>query len=69
MFVDEGHRGGILVLTAWIEGAGPEGRFRARITRSEFGPEGEQTTSAASRIDEACEVVRAWLTALSDAAE
>jgi hypothetical protein len=52
-------RVGVLVIRIWVEGeAGP----RARITASMDVAQARQTTVMASSVDEACELVRAWLT-------
>jgi NTP pyrophosphatase (non-canonical NTP hydrolase) len=61
--------GGVLVLTAWIEELEPTAQLRARITRARFGSRPEELTSAAATMDEACEVVRAWLQSLMETAE
>jgi hypothetical protein len=68
--IDEGAlaTGGVLVLTAWIEGLEPTAQLRVRITRARFGSRPEELTSAAATIDEACEVVRAWLQSLVETA-
>ena len=52
-------RVGILVIRIWVEG---EAEPRARITASMDVAQPRETTVTASSVDEACQLVRDWLT-------
>jgi hypothetical protein len=58
-----------VVLRGCIAAVVPRAQPRARITRARFGSRPEELTSAAATMDEACEVVRAWLQSLMETAE
>jgi hypothetical protein len=58
----------VLVLRAWVEGAGNQ-RLRVRITRMTRPIEGavvEPVSSASATVDGVCATVRAWLEELVD---
>ncbi len=52
-------RTGVLVVRAWIEGKPPS--LRIRIVRTLDISGGQEESTAAASIDEACAVVRGWL--------
>jgi len=49
-----------MILRVWIE-QGHQRRLRVRIIRMSGEAGSRPVTSAAKTVDEACEVVRAWL--------
>lgn len=58
----------VLVLRAWVEGAGIQGlRVRiTRMTRPMHGAVVEPVSSASATVDGVCATVRAWLEELVD---
>jgi hypothetical protein len=54
-------RVGILILRAWLD-PGAEPRLRVRITHTLDIDRHEPTVEAAAMVEDACDVVRAWLT-------
>jgi hypothetical protein len=64
-------RTGVLVLRAWVEGAGTQG-LRIRITRMTRPIQGavvEPVSSASATVDGVCATVRAWLEELVDGSQ
>ena len=60
MSIIESELAGSMILRAWIE-QGHQRRLRVRIIRMSGEAGSRPVTSAAKTVDEACEVVRAWL--------
>jgi hypothetical protein len=56
-------RTAVLVIRAWIEGEPPT--LRMRITHTLDVSLGEDESTAAASVDEACAIVRRWLEELS----
>lgn len=55
----------MLVVRAWIEGAGPSG-LRARITQSRDVTGGQQIEMTAATVDQILAIVREWLQSLME---
>jgi hypothetical protein len=53
-------RAGVMIVRIWLE-EGDESGLRARLTESSDLASAEQTTHAASTVDEVVELVRDWL--------
>jgi hypothetical protein len=56
-------RTGVLVIRAWIEGDPPG--VRMRITCAPDISRGQEDSTSAASIDEACAIVRRWLEAFA----
>jgi hypothetical protein len=68
MEATEEERTGVLVLRAWVQGAGDQG-LRVRITQVTPTIQGaavEPVSSASATVDGVCATVRAWLEELVD---
>ncbi|HVN60293.1 MAG TPA: hypothetical protein VMT59_03460 [Gaiellaceae bacterium] len=58
MTADDG-RAGVMIVRIWVE-RGHEHSLRARLTESSDLDSPEQSTTAASTVDEVVEIVRRW---------
>jgi len=58
MTADDG-RAGVMIVRIWVE-RGHEQSLRARLTESSDLDSPEQSTTAASSVDEVVEIVRRW---------